>query len=93
MKVGLCSVPPAGHSTSLLCLLNSSSMISLFKNVVEQFTRLYRRKVMLRRTRICVRNDSRESEMTLHYKLSKYLKIIASHVFFKSHCSTLYIQT
>ncbi|KAK9299410.1 hypothetical protein QLX08_007574 [Tetragonisca angustula] len=44
MKVGLCSVPPAGHSTSLLCLLNSSSMISLFKNVVEQFTRLYRRK-------------------------------------------------
>lgn len=58
MKVGLCSVPPAGHPTSLLCLLNSSSMNSLFKNVVEQFTRLYRRKVMLIRAHICVRNGS-----------------------------------
>ncbi|XP_003695347.2 tubulin epsilon chain isoform X1 [Apis florea] len=44
MKVGLCSVPPAGHSTSLLCLLNSSSMTSLFENIIKQFTRLYKRK-------------------------------------------------
>ncbi|XP_076761589.1 tubulin epsilon chain [Xylocopa sonorina] len=44
MKVGLCSVPPAGHSTSLLCLLNSSSMSLLFNNVVKQFARLYKRK-------------------------------------------------
>ncbi|XP_017892178.1 tubulin epsilon chain [Ceratina calcarata] len=44
MKVGLCSVPPAGHATSLLCLLNSSSMSSLFKNLVKQFDRLYKRK-------------------------------------------------
>lgn len=47
MKVGLCSVPPAGHSTSLLCLLNSSSMISLFENIIKQFTRLYKRKVKI----------------------------------------------
>lgn len=58
MKVGLCSVPPAGHSISLLCLLNSSSMISLFKNVIEQFTRLYRRKVMLRRAHIYIQSGS-----------------------------------
>ncbi|XP_076171154.1 tubulin epsilon chain isoform X3 [Ptiloglossa arizonensis] len=44
MKVGLCSVPPAGHSASLLCLLNSSAMSSLFKNIIKQFTTLYRRK-------------------------------------------------
>ncbi|XP_017752287.1 PREDICTED: tubulin epsilon chain [Eufriesea mexicana] len=44
MKVGLCSVPPAGHSTSLLCLLNSSAMTSLFENIIKQFSRLYKRK-------------------------------------------------
>ncbi|XP_043588244.1 tubulin epsilon chain-like [Bombus pyrosoma] len=54
MKVGLCSVPPAGHSTSLLSLLNSSSMISLFKNIIEQFTRLYRRKAhVYHYTQVC----------------------------------------
>lgn len=46
MKIGLCSVPPAGHSTSLLCLLNSSSMHLLFKNVIRQFVTLYKRKVL-----------------------------------------------
>ncbi|XP_029038220.1 tubulin epsilon chain-like [Osmia bicornis bicornis] len=44
MKIGLCSVPPAGHSTSLLCLLNSSSMSLLFKNIIKQFVTLYKRK-------------------------------------------------
>lgn len=44
MKIGLCSVPPAGHSTSLLCLLNSTSMHLLFKNVIRQFVTLYKRK-------------------------------------------------
>ncbi|XP_033333192.2 tubulin epsilon chain [Megalopta genalis] len=44
MKIGLCSVPPAGHSASVLCLLNCSAMSSLFKNIVEQFDTLYRRK-------------------------------------------------
>ncbi|XP_068984403.1 tubulin epsilon chain-like isoform X3 [Bombus flavifrons] len=54
MKVGLCSVPPAGHSTSLLSLLNSSSMISLFENIIEQFTKLYRRKAhVYHYTQVC----------------------------------------
>ena len=44
MKVGLCSIPPAGHSASLLCLLNSTAMSSLFRNITEQFSVLYRRK-------------------------------------------------
>ncbi|KAK0168310.1 hypothetical protein PV327_002131 [Microctonus hyperodae] len=44
MKIGLCSIPPAGHSASLLCLLNSSAMRSMFKNVVNNFNKLYRRK-------------------------------------------------
>ncbi|XP_031832288.1 tubulin epsilon chain [Nomia melanderi] len=43
-KVGLCSVPPAGHSASVLCLLNCSAMSGLFRNVLEEFSRLYRRK-------------------------------------------------
>ena len=71
MKVGLCSVPPAAHSTSLLSLLNSSSMTSLFKNIIEQFTRLYRRKVTLKRARIHIQGGPSVSEMILNYKLLK----------------------
>lgn len=44
MKIGLCSVPPPGHATSLLCLLNTSAISLMFKSIIEQFTRLYRRK-------------------------------------------------
>ncbi|XP_014474034.1 PREDICTED: tubulin epsilon chain-like isoform X3 [Dinoponera quadriceps] len=44
MKIGLCSIPPAGHSSSLLCLLNSSTMSLLFKDIVQEFSRLYRKK-------------------------------------------------
>ncbi|KAG5339955.1 TBE protein, partial [Acromyrmex charruanus] len=45
MKIGLCSVPPAGHSSSLLCLLNSSAMSSLFKDIIREFSKLYKKKV------------------------------------------------
>ncbi|GAB1859986.1 Tubulin epsilon chain [Camponotus japonicus] len=44
MKIGLCSIPPAGHSSSLLCLLNSSTMSLLFKDVIQEFSKLYRKK-------------------------------------------------
>ncbi|XP_012286251.1 tubulin epsilon chain [Orussus abietinus] len=44
MKVGLCSVPPSGHTASLICLLNSSAMSSVFKNIVHEFNRLYQKK-------------------------------------------------
>ncbi|KAJ8865907.1 hypothetical protein PR048_033430 [Dryococelus australis] len=44
MKVGLCSVPAAGHSASLLALANSSNMASLFSDVTSQFTKLFHRK-------------------------------------------------
>ncbi|XP_050448864.1 tubulin epsilon chain-like isoform X2 [Cataglyphis hispanica] len=44
MKIGLCSIPPAGHSSSLLCLLNSSAMSLLFKDVIKEFSKLYKKK-------------------------------------------------
>jgi len=47
MKIGLCSIPPAGHSSSLLCLLNSSAMSFLFKDVIQEFSKLYRKKVKI----------------------------------------------
>jgi len=47
MKIGLCSIPPAGHSSSLLCLLNSSAMSLLFKDVIQEFSKLYRKKVKI----------------------------------------------
>ncbi|CAG5088235.1 Similar to Tube1: Tubulin epsilon chain (Mus musculus) [Cotesia congregata] len=44
MKIGLCNVPPAGHPASLLCLLNSTSMRLMLKNIINQFDKLYQRK-------------------------------------------------
>ena len=46
MKVGLCSVPPAGHPASLLSLINSTSMSLMVKDVVHQFDKLYKKKVI-----------------------------------------------
>lgn len=43
MKIGLCSVPPAGHPASLLCLLNSTTMRYKFKTIINQFDKLYKR--------------------------------------------------
>jgi hypothetical protein len=45
MKTGLCSVPPSGLASSVLSLINTSSMSSLFKDVAQKFTKLYQRKV------------------------------------------------
>ncbi|XP_033213460.1 tubulin epsilon chain-like isoform X1 [Belonocnema kinseyi] len=44
MKVGLCSVPPAGHPASVLSLINSTSMSLMIKDVVHQFDKLYKKK-------------------------------------------------
>lgn len=44
MKVGLCSVPPAGHPVSLLSLINSTSMSSMLLEVIRQFDKLYKKK-------------------------------------------------
>lgn len=44
MKIGLCSVPPPGHSASLLCLLNSTAMGSMLHDTVNNFDKLYKRK-------------------------------------------------
>ena len=46
MKIGLCSVPPAGHPASLLCMMNSTAMSYLFKDVIQQFDRLYKKRVI-----------------------------------------------
>lgn len=43
-KTGLCSVPPAGHSHSLLALANSTCVKPTFMELRERFSRLYRRK-------------------------------------------------
>jgi len=45
MKTGLCSVPPPGLTSSVLSLINTSNMSSLFKDVAQKFNKLYQRKV------------------------------------------------
>ncbi|XP_014237479.1 tubulin epsilon chain [Trichogramma pretiosum] len=44
MKIGLCSVPPAGHPSSLMCMMNSTAMSGLFRDIIHQFDRLYKKK-------------------------------------------------
>ncbi|PNF27212.1 Tubulin epsilon chain [Cryptotermes secundus] len=44
MKTGLCSVPPPGLTSSVLSLINTSNMSSLFKDVAQKFNKLYQRK-------------------------------------------------
>lgn len=44
-KTGLCSVPPVGHSHSLLALANNTCVMSTFMELRERFTKLYRKKV------------------------------------------------
>ena len=46
VKIGLCSVPPPGLTASVLSLVNTSNMVSLFKDVALKFNKLYKRKVM-----------------------------------------------
>jgi hypothetical protein len=45
MKIGMCSVPPPGLTSSVLSLINTSNMSSLFKDVAQKFNKLYQRKV------------------------------------------------
>ncbi|XP_053703017.1 tubulin epsilon chain [Synchiropus splendidus] len=46
-KTGLCSVPPVGHSHSLLALANNTCVKPTFIELRERFSRLYRKKAHL----------------------------------------------
>ncbi|XP_076027111.1 tubulin epsilon chain [Genypterus blacodes] len=46
-KTGLCSVPPVGHSHSLLALANNTCVKPTFMELRERFSRLYRKKAHL----------------------------------------------
>ncbi|KAG7331890.1 hypothetical protein KOW79_005859 [Hemibagrus wyckioides] len=46
-KTGVCSVPPVGHTHSLLALANNTCVRASFTELRERFTRLYRKKAHL----------------------------------------------
>lgn len=46
-KTSLCSVPPVGHSHSLLALANNTCVKPTFLELRERFTRLYKKKAHL----------------------------------------------
>ncbi|XP_064196062.1 tubulin epsilon chain [Anguilla rostrata] len=46
-KTGLCSVPPVGHSHSLLALANNTCVRPTFIDLRDRFTRLYKKKAHL----------------------------------------------
>lgn len=45
IKVGLCDVPPKGLEFSMFSLSNTTAMAKLFEEVLNQFMKLYQRKV------------------------------------------------
>jgi len=47
IKSSVCDVPPAGLSLSVTFLGNSTSIMEMFKRVIEQFTLMFRRKAFL----------------------------------------------
>lgn len=46
-KTGLCSVPPVGHSHSLLALANNTCVKPTFIELKDRFMKLYKKKVQL----------------------------------------------
>ncbi|KAJ7983674.1 hypothetical protein DPEC_G00374200 [Dallia pectoralis] len=46
-KTGLCSVPPVGHTHSLLALANNTCVKATFMELRDRFTKLYRKKAHL----------------------------------------------
>ncbi|XP_047429921.1 tubulin epsilon chain isoform X2 [Mugil cephalus] len=46
-KTGLCSIPPVGHSHSLLALANNTCVKPTFLELKERFTKLYKKKAHL----------------------------------------------
>ncbi|XP_037541977.1 tubulin epsilon chain [Nematolebias whitei] len=46
-KTGLCSVPPVGHTHSLLALANNTCVKSTFMELRDRFTKLYKKKAHL----------------------------------------------
>lgn len=46
-RVGLCDVAPFGHPLAMLWLHNTTAVSSLFSNILGNFCKLYRRKVVL----------------------------------------------
>lgn len=46
-KTGMCSVPPVGHSHSLLALANNTCVKPTFMDLRDRFNRLYRKKAHL----------------------------------------------
>lgn len=45
-RVGLCDVPPYGHSHAMLSVCNTTSMVSFFIDVIDSFNKLYKKKVI-----------------------------------------------
>lgn len=45
MKIGVCSVPPNGHSSAFLTLFNTTAIADLFHDVSKQFRMLFDKKV------------------------------------------------
>ncbi|KAM8998862.1 tubulin epsilon chain-like [Sarcophilus harrisii] len=49
-KTSLCSVPPVGHSHSLLALANNTCVKPTFMELKRRFTKLYKKRVIISKT-------------------------------------------
>ncbi|XP_014214161.1 tubulin epsilon chain [Copidosoma floridanum] len=78
MKIGLCSVPQAGRQASLICMINSTAMSLLFKDTLQNFDQLYRRKAHIHhylQVENFEKEDFIESKETVVNVFNQYNKI------------------
>jgi tubulin epsilon len=75
-KVGVCSVPPVGQKSSLLCLSNNCCIRETFERLNARFHKLYSRKAHLHHyTEFMDAGVLDEAQETVRYLVGEYAKL------------------
>eukprot|EP00644_Phytophthora_capsici_P008497 jgi/Phyca11/111385/e_gw1.20.707.1 len=75
-KVGVCSVPPVGHKSSLLCLSNNCCIRETFERLHTRFHKLYSRKAHMHHyTEFMDSGILDEAQENARYLIGEYAKL------------------
>lgn len=75
-KVGVCSVPPVGHKSSLLCLSNNCCIRETFERLHTRFHKLYSRKAHMHHyTEFMDVGMLDEAQENARYLIGEYAKL------------------
>lgn len=95
-KTGLCSVPPVGHTHSLLALANNTCVKPTFIELRDRFTKLYRKKAHLHHYLHVERMDQSlfsEATASLNSLIEEYDQLDATKVKLQPDAPRLNIAT